>query len=366
MTEEEIKKELEELQSHPMFMTEIPENAEDNKYLAALQAIKFEGSPSEVAKEFLQKSKESLESYKQTKKFIDLKQSMYYICNAIDHVKDDGTVPDIIKFDLYYWRAGIQLMVNNIGYALEDLKSALFYNENDQAYFMLIKCYKKQEAYNKALKLIATRKSKLENDSNTDQEIINKYNLYNKKISNLQSQLVDRLKKLEIFKNMEKEEKLKLYDELTRHGIKLKPQIHNIPANYEAKIYVDQFHKFHFPILIIYEEFNSTDYIQDVEDSILISEILDILFSESSQLPWDKENKYNTNTCTCFYEISEFDPILKKESNYYYPLRNDDKLIDILKNKRVFMNGFPVLVVVSQLSNFYQHFLKNKIVIKRK
>jgi hypothetical protein len=28
LTEEEIKKELEDLQSHPMFMTEIPENAE--------------------------------------------------------------------------------------------------------------------------------------------------------------------------------------------------------------------------------------------------------------------------------------------------------------------------------------------------
>jgi len=59
MTEEEIRKELEELESHPLFMKEMPEHPEDNQYLQAIQALKFEDSPEEVAKEFWEKSKEA-------------------------------------------------------------------------------------------------------------------------------------------------------------------------------------------------------------------------------------------------------------------------------------------------------------------
>jgi hypothetical protein len=177
-------------------------------------------------------------------------------------------------------------------------------------------------------------------------------------------QLLSKLEKLQIFKYVEDTQKLKVYDNLSRRGIKLKQQYHNIPAHYEANIYQDENNMYHFPTLIIYEEFNVTDYLQDVEENSLISDILDILLQE--KLPWDKEGKYNMNTVKCFYEISDYDTVMKSEMSYYYPLRNDDKLIDVLKNRRVFMNGFPVLVIVSQNSNFYQHFLKNKIVIKRK
>ena len=107
-----------------MFMTEMPENPEDNKYLQALQSLKFEGKPEDVAIEFLEKSKENLEKYKQSNKFPQLKEAMYYICNAIDHVKEDSTVPDWVKFDLYFHRSEIQLMVKNYGYTIDDLKSS--------------------------------------------------------------------------------------------------------------------------------------------------------------------------------------------------------------------------------------------------
>jgi hypothetical protein len=53
MTEEEIKRELEELQSHPLFMTEVPENVEENKALAGIQALQYEGKPEDIAIEFL-------------------------------------------------------------------------------------------------------------------------------------------------------------------------------------------------------------------------------------------------------------------------------------------------------------------------
>ena len=58
---------------------------------------------------------------------------MYNICTAIDHVSEDSTVSDNLKFELYLFRANLQILVKNLGHAINDLKNALFYNDNDQA-----------------------------------------------------------------------------------------------------------------------------------------------------------------------------------------------------------------------------------------
>ena len=48
-------------------------------------------------------------------------------------------------------------------------------------------------------------------------------------------------------------------------------------------------------------------------------------------------------------------------------MRNDETLMDALLNKKLHMNGFPIVSIVSPMSqNFYEHFLKTKIILKRK
>jgi hypothetical protein len=226
----------------------------------------------------------------------------------------------------------------------------------------LIDCFINLENFDKAFKTIDQRINKKKLLEQED--LIKIYNSKEEYAKSVKSQLISKLEKLQIFKNVEDSQKLKIYDRLTRHGIKLKQQYHNIPAHYQTNIYQDENNMYHFPVLIIYEEFNVTDYLQDVEENSLVSDILDVLLQD--KLPWDKESKYNLNTVKCFYEISDYDNIMKKEVSYYYPLRNDDRLIDVLKHRKVYMNGFPVLLIVSQISNFYQHFIKNKVIIKRK
>jgi hypothetical protein len=287
---------------------------------------------------------------------------MFNICSAIDHVKDDSTVPDKIKFDLYMFRVQIQLLVKNLGYAIEDLKSALFYEDDEKANLLLIDCYMQQEAFEKAKTAINKKKKKA--IELQEKETLDKYKQKEAEVKNAEYDLLEKLQKQEVFKNLENDEKMNLYQELNRRGIKMKQQYHKVPANCESSIYKDDYGKYHFPILIIYEEFNTTDYIKDIDENTLISDIMELLLKE--KLPWDKENKYNENVCKAFFEVSDFDKILKKESNYYYPLKNDDKLIDILTSHSVYMNGFPVIIILSQLSGFYNHFIKNKIILKRK
>ena len=61
LTEEEAKKEIEELQEYPMFMTELPENPEKNVYLQSFQSLQYEGKADEVGLDFLKSSEENLE-----------------------------------------------------------------------------------------------------------------------------------------------------------------------------------------------------------------------------------------------------------------------------------------------------------------
>ena len=377
LTEEEAKKEIEELQEYPMFMTELPENPENNVYLQSFQSLQYEGNPSQVGLDFLENSEENLEKYKKSKKFNDLKESMIDICNAIDHCENDPTC-DHIKFRLFYHRGKMQVMVKNWRYAVEDLSQGIKYinsmskeefeqelkKENiDDAYLKLIKSYIELKLFKKAKETIKKRIQVNENEGLKSYK--DKYIDCEKNIENLKQKLLDDLNKMETFKNMENEKKIILYDELTNKGIKLENQLVSVPAGYQAEIYKDEENKYHFPILVLYEEFNMTDYIQDFAEDRLVNEILEIIF-EDGYLPWDKEHRYSKSNSLLYLKCSKIHPITKIEESFYYPIRNDETLIKVLTCKKVHMNGFPVICVVSPMSfNFYEHFLKKNIVLKR-
>ena len=377
LTEEEAQKELAELQEFPLFMTELPEHPEDNVYLESFQALQYEGKADEVGLDFLKSSKENLNKYKTSKKFNDLKEAMIDICNAIDHCEKDVEC-NHIKFRIYYHRGTMQVLVKNWRYAVDDLSEATKYikdmdqnefnnelNEGniDDAYLKLIRSYMEIKLFSKAKELIKIRKQVNEKEGLKSYK--DKYISMEKEIHQLKQKLLDDLNKMEAFKNMENDKQIKLYDELTSKGIKLENQLVNIPAGYQAEIYKDEENKYHFPILVLYEEFNMTDYIQDFVEDRLVSDILEIIF-EDGNLPWDKEHRYSKSNCKLFLKCSKIHPITKIEESFYYPIRNDESLLKVLTCKKVHMNGFPIICVVSPMSfNYYEHFLKKNIILKR-
>jgi hypothetical protein len=377
LSEEEAKKELEELQSYPLFMTEMPKNPEENEHLNELQSLQYDGQPDEIALELLEQSINELNNYNLKKDFIHLRESMYDICNAIEHVENDISC-DYIKFDLYYQRVKMQILVKNWRYAVDDLLNAIKFipkmkkedkekkmNDGiiDNAYFLLIQSYIELNLFKKANLIINERI----NNNEVSNEKKKEYEKYSKKIEEIKEKLLNDLEKIEIFKNMENSKRLQLYDDLTSKGIKLKKELnHYIPPGAKAEIYKDENNKFHFPILIIYDEFNMTDYIQDFEEDRLIGDILEIIF-EGGKLPWDKENRYSKSNCLLFYQCSNINNVTKDEDKFYYPMRNDESLINVLESKQIHMNGFPIVSVVSPMSyNFYEYFISKNVILKRK
>ena len=377
LTEEEAKKEIEELQEYPMFMTELPENPEKNVYLQSFQSLQYEGKPDEVGLDFLKNSEENLEKYKKSKKFHDLKESMIDICNAIDHCENDPSC-DHIKFRLFYQRGKMQVLVKNWRYAVEDLTISIKFINSlnkeefikelnkgniDDAYLKLIQSYIELKLFKKAKEKIKERKNANENEGLKSYK--DKYIYLEKNIEDLKQKLLNDLNKMEAFKNIENEKKIILYDELTNKGIKLENQLINVPQGFQAEIYKDKEKKYHFPILVLYEEFNMTDYIQDFAEDRLVSDILEIIF-EDGYLPWDKEHRYTKSNSLLYLKCSKIHPITKIEESFYYPIRNDETLLKILTCKKVHMNGFPVICVVSPMSfNYYDYFLKKNIILKR-
>lgn len=385
LSEEETRQQMQEVLDHPLFMTTIPDKVEGNVHLEALQAIKYEDNPQNIAEQNLIQSKESFEKYIKFKKFKDLKESMLTICNAIDHCCSDPTVFNSSKVNLYLQRVELNLHLKNYKHAIEDLTKALeFYNNSKDEtiklnlccdiwilFDKLIDCYieiKNYQLADKMLQVILSIKKNHLQDAvikkDEYNEFINNFDIKKLKLDNHKLALSKELEQQEVFKQLEKDEKERMYEYLTSVGIKMKPQYHKIPISYEAQIYLDENDKLHFPLLVIYEEFNITDYIQDFIQDSTIEDLLEMLFSQD--MMWDKEKKYSKFSVRMFYEMTILDNNSSSyTTKYYYPLKNQDRLIDLLTNKNVIMNGFPTISVTSINSNFFQHFLKTKIILKR-
>lgn len=150
----------------------------------------------------------------------------------------------------------------------------------------------------------------------------------------------------------------------------------------------------HWPVLLLYAEVMSSDFIEDFCETDMFSAHLDMMFSESCpSLPWDKENAYTRETVELYYEASTGNCLLKKEILHYFlegtagshlesfsDAENDAadcspkgipgsggsrrwvkvnekrSLCDVLKEPKFVIPGIPVFYVVSKKSSFYKEF----------
>ncbi|KAG6724526.1 hypothetical protein I3842_03G261700 [Carya illinoinensis] len=153
----------------------------------------------------------------------------------------------------------------------------------------------------------------------------------------------------------------------------------------------------HWPVLLLYAEVMSSDFIEDFCETDMFSAHLDMMFSESCPpLPWDKENNYTREAIELYYEVGsgvclskskllhyllegtaashvesingeEKDAI--EDSNHEISAGNGSKWVrvnekrtlhDVLKEPNFIIPGIPVFYVVSKSSRFYKEFKAGK------
>ncbi|XP_023644462.1 tetratricopeptide repeat protein 4 homolog [Capsella rubella] len=150
----------------------------------------------------------------------------------------------------------------------------------------------------------------------------------------------------------------------------------------------------HWPVLLLYAEAMTSDFVEDFCETDMFATHLDMMFSEDSPpLPWDKNNDYSRDVIELYYEASSGSPLPKsrvlqyllegtkgsqaettgeegtsviKTSSYMKGslgmVKVDERrtLHDLLKEPYIIIPEIPVFYIVSKRSKFYKDFTAGK------
>ncbi|XP_065622083.1 uncharacterized protein LOC136064360 [Quercus suber] len=153
----------------------------------------------------------------------------------------------------------------------------------------------------------------------------------------------------------------------------------------------------HWPVLLLYAEVMSSDFIEDFCETDMFSAHLDMMFSDTCPpLPWDKENNYTRESIELYYEagsgvclskskllryllegtatshvesidVDEKDTteglnhgISSGEGSKWVKVGEKRTLHNVLKEPNFIIPGIPVFYVVSKRSSFYKEFKAGK------
>lgn len=114
-------------------------------------------------------------------------------------------------------------------------------------------------------------------------------------------------------------------------------------------------------MLLLYDEFMCTDFIQDWEQDITVRDALAPVFA--TQPPWDNEGDYTMQTIEVYYEADQtkcLDPRetpRKKSTKKYIKCNLNDTLMDIVSQPNYIVPQYPILKVISNESDFKESFL---------
>ncbi|XP_055813083.1 uncharacterized protein LOC129882697 [Solanum dulcamara] len=149
----------------------------------------------------------------------------------------------------------------------------------------------------------------------------------------------------------------------------------------------------HWPVLLLYPEVMSSDFIEEFCETDMFSAHLDMMFSEGCpHLPWDKENAYTRGAVELYYEacvgvsLSKWDilryllegtaashvedfgnegsgsaqsstkGIISQDVTRWVKINEKRTLYNVLKEPSCVVPGIPVFWVVSSNSSFYKDF----------
>ncbi|ESQ36517.1 hypothetical protein EUTSA_v10008004mg [Eutrema salsugineum] len=152
----------------------------------------------------------------------------------------------------------------------------------------------------------------------------------------------------------------------------------------------------HWPVLLLYAEAMTSDFVEDFCETDMFATHLDMMFSEDSPpLPWDKNNEYTRDVIELYYEACSGTPLPRsrvlqyllegtkgaqaettgeedtslpktlpnlkgRHSSGMVKVNERRTLHDVLKEANFVIPEIPVFYVVSKRSKFYKDFVAGK------
>lgn len=154
------------------------------------------------------------------------------------------------------------------------------------------------------------------------------------------------------------------------------PPLYSSMRRTHANPYVDEEGSIHWPVLLLYPQYNQSDYLEDVQEGATIYDILSYIFQPNSPPPlWDTKREYVLDNIEVFFRTYPCKPIdydlawsstvegVEPEnsplSSRYVRIPMVCPLIVPLTQRENVIADIPVLYIVAKSSNVYQEMKKS-------
>jgi len=268
---------------------------------------------------------------------------------------------------VYYTnRAAVNVSMGNNRKVIEDCTEAIKLDQNNiKAYFRASKAAFDMKKYKLAVswaskglliepnnKTLAAEKSKIEKAWGAHREAKKK-------------------RKEEEAKAREarKQKGVKALEAVRERGVILGKNIYDTQRRYEGEIYVDSdTNELHWPVLLLYEEHDTSEFVIDVNENDTILQHLAYMFPPQVKdyAPWDTEKKYVLDDLEIYFEANStppLDPKMKKAGNNkrrWIKVKPTTSIKKALSHPDHIVPGVPIFYVVVNGSRYKDVFLQRK------
>eukprot|EP00347_Sterkiella_histriomuscorum_P012411 403368683 len=351
-TAAQVEEDVQYFVNHPLNAKAFTPEMLDLPEYQALQALAYEGTPLEVAKNFKNHAYERLNKVlmKESKNdTVDIEQGIYCFDQALEQKHDDK---DLLYY-LYIGRAKANILIGQFGRTKEDCLEARKYKETEQSWSVLLRSRIFVEKYQEALEYGKQAIVKF-GDSRIIKDLI-------AKAESEFSKEKKRIDEISTMTTLKQDKKYQIYKNLRGKKVKIGKQVHHLPEIVDVNIFEDSEGFLHFPVLILYDEFMATDFVQDWREDQTIKSHMKEIFNERA--PWDDEGKYRMDTIEVYFEADSTTPLdpkdkaREKSTKKYVRCNLDSSLLEVLQHQFHIVPQYPVLKVICKKGGFKSSFL---------
>lgn len=341
---------LEEMEKHPAFATKAPtaEVIESSPYWQAMQAMKYEcEDPHERALAYKDDGNHNFSNK-------DYRNAILAYNEALKIEHDDDT----LKAVLYNNRAAANFYLGNNHTALDDGEAALKIKpDHMKALIRCATCCYDLEKYDDCVSWC--KKGLLINEKELKLVDLKNKSVYQKK----QKARDQRKSEMRGVKDLEKQNaildalearNIKMNDGDTKR-ITLERLLTNNTGPHFGKIYLDKKKVLHWPLYLLYPEYNQMDFIEDANENDTLQNHLEVVFETLPE--WDVDRKYVSKNIIVLFEDKVNDKLVRLNMNLTLRKLFSDKRYNIY-------GGCPAVMIFSKETDFYKQFIDSQEVIE--
>eukprot|EP00933_Yihiella_yeosuensis_P083710 TRINITY_DN97964_c0_g1_i1.p1 TRINITY_DN97964_c0_g1~~TRINITY_DN97964_c0_g1_i1.p1 ORF type:complete len:403 (-),score=101.60 TRINITY_DN97964_c0_g1_i1:110-1270(-) len=293
---------MNEIRDHPLFMEDMPRDITENPHLVALQSLLYDGQSAEESAEHFKN--QGNEAMKFTGSHVALQNALAYYTKGLEMECKDEKLNSVLHSN----RAAVSLKLGEWVKCVEDCRIAIRKNsDNLKAYFRAARASEALSLAKQGLLFCdgALKISPKEPD-----------------LLRLQKQLLEMKKKQdasaeEMLAKDRKEAEEKAADDaavvefLAMRGASLGPLLFDM-AMYKlssggrppAPIVIEDEDGpgIQWPLLLLYDEYNQTDFVKTFDERLCFQEQLRVMFPEDGHIEWDHQNKYELDKLVAYME----------------------------------------------------------------